>query len=390
MTHLRLSALSLAAMLLSACATTAPDTSTADAERDRLAAELAAVKADQARLTRQVNSLQAEAQPAYQTSAVAAPAPAARPAPTYTPAPAPAPAASPVGSGGEAAPINARAGECYARVVNPPIFESRTEKVLAKAASERVEVIPAQFEYVDETVLVKPASKKIVEVIPAVFRTVEESVLVKTASEKIEEIPATYKIVEEKQLVKPATTMWKKGRGPIEKLDNLSGEIMCLVDVPAEYRIVKTKVVDTPAQVKRTPIPSEYAVVKRQELVKPAEVREIDVPAEYKTVKVLKMVTPPQEQRIPIPAEYQTVEKQVLVKEGTAAWKSILCETNTTPGIVADIQRALLAKGFNPGKIDGVIGRETADAIKAFQQANGLSTGGLTMETLERLGVDRT
>jgi len=190
--------------------------------------------------------------------------------------------------------------------------------------------------------------------------------------------------------VKPATTMWKKGRGPIEKLDNLSGEIMCLVDVPAEYRIVKTKVVDTPAQVKRTPIPSEYAVVKRQELVKPAEVREIDVPAEYKTVKVLKMVTPPQEQRIPIPAEYQTVEKQVLVKEGTAAWKSILCETNTTPGIVADIQRALLAKGFNPGKIDGVIGRETADAIKAFQQANGLSTGGLTMETLERLGVDRT
>lgn len=386
MTQLRLSALSLAAMLLTACATTPADTSAADAERDRLAAELATVKADQARLTRQVNSLQADAQPAYQTS----PTPTAtRPAPSYTPAVAP--MASPVASsGGEAAPINARAGECYARVVNPPIFASSTEQVLAKAASERVEVIPAEFKYIDEPVLVKPASKKIVEVIPAVFRTVEESVLVKTASEKIEEIPATYRIVEEKQLVKPATTMWKKGRGPIEKMDNLSGEIMCLVEVPAEYRIVRTKVLATPAEVKRTPVPSEYTVVKRQELVKPAEVREIDLPAEYKTVKVLKMVTPPQEQRIPIPAEYQTIEKQVLVKEGTAAWKSILCETNTTTGIVADIQRALLAKGFNPGKIDGVIGRETADAIKAFQQANGLATGGLTMETLDRLGVDRT
>ena len=387
MSHFRRTAISLAAVvMLSACATTAPDPSVA--ERARLEAELAAVRADQARLLSRVNSLQADAQPAYQTSTAAASQP--RPAaPTPPPAPAAAPAPVPA-SLAEVTPISARPGECYARVVNPPVYDVKTEKVLAKAASERVEVVPAQFEYIDETVLVKPASKKIVEVIPAVFRTVEESVLVKTASEKIEEIPATYKIVEEKQLVKPATTMWKKGRGPIEKIDGLSGEIMCLVEVPAEYRTVRTKVVDTPAQVKRTPVPSEYSVVKRQELVKPAEVREVEVPAEYKTVKVLKMVQPPQEQRIPIPAEYQTVEKQVLVKEGTAAWKSILCETNTTPGIVADIQRALLAKGFNPGKIDGTIGRDTAEAIKAFQQANGLATGGLTMETLERLGVDRT
>ena len=388
MSHLRRTAISLAAaVLLSACATT-PPVDRGAAERARLQAELAAVRADQARLRDRVNSMQADAQPAYQTSPQAA-APAVRAAAVSTAPAAAAPVAAPAGLN-EVTPVSARPGECYARVVNPPVYDTRIEKLLAKAASERVEVVPAQFEYIDETVLVKPASKKIVEVIPAVFRTVEESVLVKTASEKIEEIPATYKIVEEKQLVKPATTMWKKGRGPIEKIDGLSGEIMCLVEVPAEYKTVRTKVVDTPAQVKRTPIPSEYATVKRQELVKPAEVREVEVPAEYKTVKVLKMVQPPQEQRIPIPAEYQTVEKQVLVKEGTAAWKSILCETNTTPGIVADIQRALLAKGFNPGKIDGVIGRDTAEAIKAFQQANGLATGGLTMETLERLGVDRT
>lgn len=374
MTHLRLSVLGMAAMLLGACATPTADTRVADAERDRVAAERAAVKADQAPLAGLVNDLQADAEPAYQTSA---PMPAARPAPAAA-------------SLSDAAPVYARAGECYARVVNPPVFETRSETLLARAASERVEITPAEFQYVDETVQVKPASKTIVEVIPAVFRTVEERVLVKAASEKIEEIPATYRTVEEKQLVRPATTTWKKGRGPIEKIDNLSGEIMCLVEVPAEYKTVRTTVVETPAQVKRTPVPAEYTVVKRQELVKPAEVREVEVPAEYKTVKVLKMVRPPEEQRIPIPAEYQTIERQVLVKPGSAAWKSILCETNTTPGIVIDIQRALLAKGFNPGKIDGVIGRETSDAIKAFQQANGLATGGLTMETLERLGVDRT
>lgn len=289
-----------------------------------------------------------------------------------------------------AEPVLARPGECYARVINPPVYETRREQVLARAASERVEVLPAQFEDVEEQVLVKPASKRIVEVIPPVFRAVEESVLVRTASETIEEIPATYKVVEERQLVKPATTMWKKGRGPIEKVDNLSGEIMCLVEVPAEYRVVRTRVVDTPAQVRRVAVPSEYTTVQRQELVRPAEVREVEVPAEYKTVMLRRMVTPPQERRVPIPAEYQTVEKQVLVSAGTTAWKSILCETNTTPGIVQDIQRALLAKGFNPGRIDGVIGRQTTEAIRAFQEASGLATGGLTMETLQRLGVDRT
>jgi len=284
-------------------------------------------------------------------------------------------------------PVNVKPGECYARVVSPPRFETRTEKVLAKAETERIEIIPARYETVEEQLLVKPAGKKIAEIIPPVYRVVEDRVIVKGPSEKIEEIPAVYQIVEDTQLVKPATTEWKKGRGPIEKYDGLTGEIMCLVTVPAEYRTVKKRVVVTPAQIKRTPIPAEYGTIQRQELVKPAEVREVETPAEYKTVRTQRMVSPAQEERIPIPAEYQTVTSQVLVSEGTAEWKSILCETNTTPGVVLEIQRALLAKGYNPGKIDGVLGRDTADAISAFQKANGLATGGLTMDTLDKLGV---
>lgn len=302
-------------------------------------------------------------------------------APSFAAAP-----ALPVG-GRDNFPINVKPGECYARVVNPPKFETRSEKMLAKAESERIEIIPAQYETIEEKVLVKPAGKKIVEIIPPVYKTVEEAVVVKAASERVEQIPAVFKVVEETQLIKPATTQWKKGRGPIEKVDGLTGEIMCLVTVPAEYRTVKKQVVATPPEVRRIPVPAEYATVKRQELLKPAEVREIDTPAEYRTVRTLKMVAPASEKRIPIPAQYQTVASQVLVSEGKAEWKSILCETNTTPGIVQDIQRALLAKGFNPGPIDGIIGPETSAAITGFQKANNLATGGLTMDTLDKLGV---
>ena len=42
-----------------------------------------------------------------------------------------------------------------------------------------------------------------------------------------------------------------------------------------------------------------------------------------------------------------------------------------------DIQQALKEAGFGPGPIDGIRGRKTIKAIKAFQAANGLAVDGL-------------
>ena len=44
---------------------------------------------------------------------------------------------------------------------------------------------------------------------------------------------------------------------------------------------------------------------------------------------------------------------------------------------VLDIQQALHAKGFDPGPHDGIRGRRTIAAIKAFQVANGLVVDGI-------------
>jgi len=40
---------------------------------------------------------------------------------------------------------------------------------------------------------------------------------------------------------------------------------------------------------------------------------------------------------------------------------------------VRDIQTALSSKGFDPGGIDGIWGRNTIKAVRAFQSANGLA-----------------
>ena len=139
--------------------------------------------------------------------------------------------------GGNLLPPNAQPGHCYARVLIPAQYSTGEETVLARAASQRINVIPAEYKYIDQTVLVQEESKKL-EIIPATYKTVTERIMVEPEKTRIKEVPATFETASEKILVKPAYTTWKKGRGPIEKMNSSTGEIMCLVEVPAEYKTV--------------------------------------------------------------------------------------------------------------------------------------------------------
>ena len=46
-------------------------------------------------------------------------------------------------------------------------------------------------------------------------------------------------------------------------------------------------------------------------------------------------------------------------------------------GNVTGIQKLLQKLGYDPGKIDGIMGPHTKEAIKKFQQANGLAADGM-------------
>jgi len=283
-------------------------------------------------------------------------------------------------------PPNAKPGECYARIYVPPTYKTVTEERLKRAASERLEVIPAEYEWVEEKVLVKQTSERL-ETIPAVYGWEEEQVLVKEASYEMQDVPATYDWVEEQVMVKPAATVWKKGGGLIEKIDNTTGELMCLVETPAVYKTVKKKVMVTPPTTRSVEIPAEYETVKKKVVLKPPTTRTIEIPAEYKTVKIKKLVTPPKEKRIAIPEEYQTITKTEQVTDGRMEWRRVLCETNMSRDVIKQIQKALQDAGHDPKYIDGVISWRTINAIKAYQKEKGLAVGGLTYETIKSLGI---
>jgi peptidoglycan hydrolase-like protein with peptidoglycan-binding domain len=74
-----------------------------------------------------------------------------------------------------------------------------------------------------------------------------------------------------------------------------------------------------------------------------------------------------------------------MVTEGHMEWRRILCETNVNNRLVARIQRALRRAGHDPVYIDGMLGRRTKTAIRAYQREKGLAVGGLTYETIESL-----
>ena len=50
-------------------------------------------------------------------------------------------------------PPNAEAGKCYAKCIEPDIYEEEVVKVMTKPAYNRLEVVPAEYKTVTETIL---------------------------------------------------------------------------------------------------------------------------------------------------------------------------------------------------------------------------------------------
>ena len=200
-------------------------------------------------------------------------------------------------------PPNAKPGECYARVLVPPTYSESTKQIVLREAAEKISVVPAKFEWVQERIVVREEFEKI-EIIPAKFKTVEEQIMVKPASKKLVSKPAVYRTEEEKVLVKPAFTTWKRGRGLIEKVDNATGEIMCRVEVPAEYKTDRKQVIAEAARTDVIEVPAEYKTVKKRVVAEPARVEKVKVPAEYATVKVRKLISDATETRTKIEPKY--------------------------------------------------------------------------------------
>lgn len=296
-------------------------------------------------------------------------------------------------------PPSADPGECFARVLIPETTEVVTEQVIDRPESTEIQVIPATFETVTERVLVKEETIQY-RTIPAVFETVTEQVMIEPEKTETVVIPAQFETYTEQVLVRPAYSTWKPGAGLFGRgaagtgtapgsgeTQVATGELLCRVEVPAVYDTVTRTRLVSPERTETRVIPARFETVTRQVVATPPQVIEEVIPAVFDTVEVRRMVTAPREEVITIPATYKTLEKRVVTGGGGLEWREVLCDTNASPAKIREVQAALTAAGYET-PTDGAFGPATLRSMEAFQRANGLPIGYLTVSTVQALGVN--
>ena len=319
-------------------------------------------------------------------------------------------------------------GSCLYEHYIEPIINLIPNRVLVSEATEKLSSPPAKYRSDTEEVLVKPAYKRLIEV-PAVFTKKQDRVLVEAAH-----------------------SIWQKGTGPIQKIDNQTGEIMCLVDIPAEYETIDVEVVSTEPQLTDVSEEAVYKTVQVQKLEEDATEQREPVAAEFKTmnreqeqtpgrytwltsrssedseptgrvvchqatpakqiayertvvktagrfeqetveevyedITVTELIADAQSVKIPVAGASEKIERRIKVADSRFEWQPVLCETNTTGDVISRLQAALEEEGYSPGSVDGVLGGGTLKALESYQRKNMLAEGGVTIESLKSLGVE--
>ena len=331
------------------------------------------------------------------------------------------------------------ASEASSRVLAVPAkYKTVTKRILVSEGTEKLVKSPAQYKNVRERVMVSPARTEwkktkcgdrgcnqsevvcLVE-IPAVYKTVTKKVVAKPVATRKVSTPPVYKTVSIQQLVQPASSR--------------------AIPVPATYKTVtKTKKVSngqygwtnspsncsnaistgyaaadgagsadgvgsangagagagsrlsasaraTGNKVCLTATPPKYNRVSKRVVATPARTKVVTTPAKYTTVKVKKLISPASERRMAIPATYKTVTKKRMVADGYAKWVQIVCKHNMSQVTISRVQTALKNAGYYHGPIDGVWGAASRSATRAYQKAKGLPVAGLSVATMQSLGL---
>ncbi|MGJ8604187.1 MAG: peptidoglycan-binding domain-containing protein [Marivita sp.] len=113
--------------------------------------------------------------------------------------------------------------------------------------------------------------------------------------------------------------------------------------------------------------PAELETVTRQIEVAPARVDEAGKPIS--------------------PARFRTETVQVIERERQALIFETPCPDALTPDLVSTLQRALEARGLYRGQITGVMDVPTRQAVRRYQNARGLPSGLLSMQSARGLGL---
>lgn len=240
-----------------------------------------------------------------------------------------------------AIPPNADPEKCYARVVLGGSRRMRTIRHEIHPTYERLDLIPEKFKTVLEEIVVTPehhAGDILVEK--------QLEFIVQPASERLMVTQATHKLITGQKKVRGGYTTWKRGKNPTSIIESLgefgtgakikemkdlkTGEILALVKVPVQFKMVERKVLDTPASVRRVSVAAKTRTVRVEEIIAKSGSGRL-IPAETITITKRILVTPANVKRVVVPASYKNITIPEKSSQEPLQWREILCETRLSP-----------------------------------------------------------
>jgi hypothetical protein len=87
------------------------------------------------------------------------------------------------------------------------------------------------------------------------------------------------------------------------------------------------------------------------------------------------------------PAIYRTETRQKIIKAREEVWFRTPCATEMTPDFIATLQRALKARRFYKGSVNGVLDTRTQASIRRYQSMRGLESALLSLAAARQLGI---
>lgn len=273
-------------------------------------------------------------------------------------------------------------GQCWAvGAVNPrPMVETLEIQIQDQQAT--INVTPAEIEQGFKRVETREGTLTY-RIEPPTYRTVEERVMTRPPVERFEVVPAEFEQQER-------TVVVEEGRRALESCQasgSSSNMSFCMQEHPAREERVSVQVMVKPETTRVVVEPAEYTTVTRQVIDKPARVIEVWNEASEEVVPTQEIASPARTSQSIIPRRTRMMERIDYQGEPELDMRQILCDDNITPALVEDIQNALRQYGYNVGSIDGRLGPRTFDALSQFQNQRGLVQAGLTFESLESLAV---
>jgi hypothetical protein len=322
----------------------------------------------------------------------------------------------------------ARPGACYSRLLIPPKLDTFTDHVVVREARTETRTVPEVAQMVEKDVMVQPAHT-VRHTVPAVTHTEMVTEIVRPATVRDEVVPAQYERRVQHVLISPERKEWVRSAGyatgaalvtpgdhePVRyRADGTlswpgkdgdavipasedtarylrrgsAQAIWCLQVIPAVYRDQEVRVMVTPETTRHVEIPAVTRQVSHVVVDTPERIVEETVPPVFEKRRVREVISPAHTETVEIPAVYRDITRTRVTDAARPVWREVLCQKNASPAVIMDIQKALAAKGYDPGAIDGHIGSKTVSAMQKFEADNNLPQGQISIEAVKALGVN--